>query len=103
MPFAAQYAAALLAVAFVLTALYYAMRVMRRGSLFGDDRRLVWVVESTPLQNNGALHVVRVGGAFYLVGANAGGISTLAELPALTMEEALKNRKTVRPDLPSPQ
>jgi flagellar biogenesis protein FliO len=102
-PFAAQYAAALLVVGLVLFALYYGMRIMGRARLFRSDRRLVCVMESTPLHNNGALHVVRVADLYYLIGANAGGISTLAQLPAPHIEESLKSTKTGQSGLLSSQ
>jgi flagellar biogenesis protein FliO len=77
--FWAAYAIKLAVVAAVLAALYALARFLRRSAFFlrGPGRR-VDVIESTVLAPNAALHVIRVGERYFLLGS--GGLNKLAEL-----------------------
>lgn len=76
--FWAAYAIKLAVVAAVLAALYALARFLRRASVLRGPRRRVEVVESTMLAPNVALHVIRVGERYLLLGS--GGLNKLAEL-----------------------
>ena len=76
-----QYAMALIVVALVLVALLIATRAMSRGRVvLSAKRRLVTIVESTPLGAHSALHVVKVGGRYLLVGSSSAGACSIADL-----------------------
>lgn len=96
MAFAGQYILALLVVALMLFGLYTVVRALGRGRLVAStDRRLVTVVESTFLAQNTALHVVKVGERFYLIGGGSGHVNTLAEVPAEQVEPWLRDQRTL--------
>jgi flagellar biogenesis protein FliO len=77
--FWAAYAIKLAVVAAVLAALYALARFLRRSAVFlRGPRRRVDVIESTLLGPNAALHVIRVGERYLLLGS--GGLNKLAEL-----------------------
>ncbi|HEX4014688.1 MAG TPA: flagellar biosynthetic protein FliO [Candidatus Cybelea sp.] len=77
--FWAAYAIKLGVVAAVLAALYAGARCLRRSTwLVRRMERHVDVVESAMLAPNAALHVVRAGSRYFLLGS--GGVSALAEL-----------------------
>ncbi|MFZ1017755.1 MAG: flagellar biosynthetic protein FliO [Candidatus Cybelea sp.] len=77
--FWAAYAIKLAVVAAVLAALYALARFLRRSAVFlRGPRRRVDVIESTLLGPNAALHVIRVGERYLLLGS--GGLKKLAEL-----------------------
>jgi flagellar biogenesis protein FliO len=74
-------------VALMLAGLYAMLRGMLRGRVLAAvDRRLVTVLESTMLSQQSAVHVVKVGAKYLLVGGGSGSISTLAELPPQEVE-----------------
>jgi flagellar biogenesis protein FliO len=74
-------------VALMLAGLYGILRsVVRRRALSAADRRLVTVLESTMLSQQGALHVVKVGGRYLLVGGGSDSVSALAEVPSQDVE-----------------
>jgi flagellar biogenesis protein FliO len=54
--------------------------VQRGRIVVGAGRRLVSTVESAILAQNVTVHVVKVGGKYYLVGGGSAGVSLLAEL-----------------------
>jgi flagellar biosynthetic protein FliO len=96
MSFVAEYIMALLVVALMLFGLYTVVRALGRGRLVTSaDKRLVTVVESTPLAQNTALHVVKVGDRYYLVGGGSGHVSTLAEVPSEHVEPWLTEQRNV--------
>jgi flagellar biogenesis protein FliO len=96
MSFVAEYIMALLVVALMLFGLYTVVRALGRGRLVTSaDKRLVTVVESTALAQNTALHVVKVGERYYLVGGGSGHVSTLAEVPAEHVEPWLTEQRNV--------
>jgi flagellar biogenesis protein FliO len=78
--FWAGYGAKLAIVALVLAALYLLARRLRETRLFASPNRCVSVIESTALSQHAAIHVLRVGTRYFLVGATNCGIATLAEL-----------------------
>jgi flagellar biogenesis protein FliO len=77
------YFLALLVVALMLLGLWVVVRGLSRGRIFASaSRRMVTVLESTMLSQHVAVHVVKVGQRYLLVGGgNNGSLSTLAELP----------------------
>ncbi len=63
---------------------------MQRGRVVvGSERKLVTTVESVILAQNVTVHVVKVGGKYYLVGGGSAGVSLLAELAAEDVEPYL--------------
>lgn len=91
-----QYTAALLVVALMLGGLYALVRGLARGRVLASaDRRLVTVVESTALAQHTAMHVVKVGKKYFLIGAGNGHVSTLGELPAEEVDAWLSEQRTL--------
>jgi flagellar biogenesis protein FliO len=78
---------ALAVVGLMLIGLYAILRgVIRARTLAAVDRRLVTVLESTLLSQQIAVHVIKVGARYLLVGGGNGAVSTLAELPPQDVE-----------------
>ena len=77
--FWAAYGAKLAIVAAVLAALYLLARRLRGMRLFGPSNRCVSVIESTGLSQHAAVHLLRAGTRYFLVGATSAGIVKLAE------------------------
>jgi flagellar biogenesis protein FliO len=72
---------ALALVVLLLVGLTYVARAVARGRVvIGTGKRLVSTVESAMLAPNVTVHVVKVGGSYYLVGGGTAGVSLLAEL-----------------------
>ena len=91
-----QYFFALIVVALMLGGLYAVTRGLARGRVLASaDRRLVSVLESTMLSQHSALHVVKAGTKYLLVGASNGGVTTLGELPAEDVEQWLGQQRTL--------
>jgi flagellar biogenesis protein FliO len=91
-----QYAFALLVVALMLGGLYAVVRGLARGRLLvSSERRLITVLESTQLSQHAALHVVKVGVHYYLIGGGNGNVSTLSELEAAEVESWLENQRAL--------
>lgn len=89
-----QYVFALLVVALLLGGLYAVVRGLARGRLIASsERRLVTVLESTPLSQHSALHVIKVGARYYLVGAGNGAMGTLTELEPAEVESWLQTQR----------
>ena len=61
---------------------WIAQRVKRGQLVTGTKRRLVSVIETTLIGPSTALHVIKVGEQFFLVGNGASGFSFLTEVPA---------------------
>jgi len=80
------YVAKLAIVALALAVLYVLARKLRQARFLGDGGRCVRVVESTALSQHAALHVVRVGGRYFLIGS-ATGVDVLAELRSSDVTE----------------
>lgn len=92
------YALALTVVGLMLLGLWVVVRGLARGRvLSAANRRMVCVLESTALSQHLALHVVKVGQRYLLVGGgNNGTVTTLAELPADEVDAWLaQERKTL--------
>lgn len=96
MHFILQYVLALLVVALMLFGLYTVVRALGRGRLVASsDRRLVTVVESTFIAQNTALHVVKVGERYYLIGGGSGHVNTLAEVPPEQVDPWMREQRTL--------
>ena len=91
-----QYLFALLVVALLLGGLYAVVRGLARGRiLVSADRRLVTVLESTVLSQHSALHVIKVGARYYLIGGGQGHVNSLVELPPEEVEAWLETQRTL--------
>jgi flagellar biogenesis protein FliO len=91
-----QYALALLVVALMLGGLYALVRGLARGRVLASaDRRLVTVIESTALAQHSAVHVVKVGQKYFLIGASNGHVSTLGELSGDEIETWLSEQRVL--------
>lgn len=89
MPFAfwTSYLPGLAIVGVVLFGLYAAARALARRRLFASGgARLVSVVTSTFVSQNVAIHVIKAGGRYLLVGCAAAQVRTLGELVPAEVE-----------------
>ena len=78
---------ALALVALLLYLLYWVARFISQGRVVTLGRsRLVSVIESCFLSQNTSVHVVKIGGKYYMVGASAGHVSLISEIPASEVE-----------------
>jgi flagellar biogenesis protein FliO len=92
--FAFQVVWALALVILLLFAMAYAARTLQRGRVvLSSGRRLVTTVESTPLAQNVAVHVVKVADRYYLVGGGSAGVALLAELPREEVEPYIEQHR----------
>ncbi len=83
----AQYIFALIVVAVVLLLFAVLVKALGRGRIvLSTERRLVTVLESTPLGAHGALHVIKVGARYILVASAASGTRQIVEIPADEVE-----------------
>jgi flagellar biogenesis protein FliO len=90
------YVFALLVVALLLGGLYAVVRGLARGRMIASaNRRLVTVLETTPLSQHAALHVIKVGERYYLIGGGQGHVNSLVELPADDVERWLETERTL--------
>ena len=88
------YFIALLVVALLLAGLYGIVRTLARGRvLVSADRRLVTVLESTVLSQHAAVHAIKVGSQYLLVGATNGSLATLSELSPEEVEAWLAEQR----------
>jgi len=79
----AQYIFALIVVAVVLLLFAALVKALGRGRIvLSAERRLVTVLESTPLGAHGALHVIKVGARYLLVSSATSGTRQVVEIPA---------------------
>ena len=70
------------------------VRGLARGRILAStNRRLVTVLESTPLSQHSALHVIKVGTRYYLIGGGQGHVSSITELPAEEVEGWLETQR----------
>ena len=82
-----QYIFALIVVAVVLLLFAALVKALGRGRIvLSAERRLVTVLESTPLGAHGALHVVKVGARYLLVASAASGTRRIIEIPVDEIE-----------------
>lgn len=85
---------ALAVVGLLLLGFWWVVRSLGRGRLIiSAERRLVTVIESTPLTQNTALHVVKIGDRYFAVGGGAGHLSLLTELSAETVEPWMEGHR----------
>jgi flagellar biogenesis protein FliO len=63
-----------------LAALYFIAYGLRQTRLFARSGRCLTLLESIALSQHAALHVVRVGSRYFLIGSAAGGVRSIAEL-----------------------
>ena len=90
------YIGALVVVALMLGGLYAVVQGLRRGRvLTSASHRIVTVLESTPLSQHSAMHVVKVGSKYLLIGASNGHVSTLGEMDAPEIEAWLAEQRTM--------
>jgi flagellar biogenesis protein FliO len=77
------YFLALFVIGLMLLGLWVLVRGLSRGRIFASaSKRMVTVLESTALAQHVAVHVVKVGERYLLIGGgNNGTLSLLAELP----------------------
>jgi flagellar biogenesis protein FliO len=86
--FWAAYALKLLMLGVVLTALYALGRSLKGAKLFSRGAgRYVTVLESTMLSQHAAVHLVRVGLRYLLIGAGNAGLFKLAEFNAGELDQ----------------
>ena len=89
------YVLALVVVALMLGGLYAVVRGLARGRvLLSTNKRIVTVIESTALSQRSAVHVVKVGKKYYLVGASEGHVSTLGELDNDELDAWLEEQRS---------
>jgi flagellar biogenesis protein FliO len=74
------YAVRLGVVAVMLAALYVIARKLRGMKLFARAGRCLELLESVMISQHVALHVVRVGARYFLIGTSTERVSRLAEL-----------------------
>jgi flagellar biogenesis protein FliO len=90
------YVFALLVVALLLGGLYLVVRGFARGRILNQaNRRLVTVLESTPLSQHSALHVIKVGPRYYLIGGGQGHVTSIVELPPDEVESWLESQRAL--------
>ncbi len=88
------YFLALVVVGLMLLGLVIVARNLARGRVLSSGRRLVTLLESTMLSQHVAVHVVKVGERYLLIGgANGGAPTTLAEIPAAEAEAWLAQQR----------
>jgi len=93
--FLLNYLLALVVVALMLGGLYAIVRGLARGRvLMSANRRLVTVLESTPLSQQSALHVIKAGSKYLLIGSGNGHVAPLDELPAEEVEAWLASERS---------
>ena len=81
-------------VAVLLVGMTYVARAIQRGRVVvGSGKRLVTTVESAILAPNVAVHVVKVGGNYYLVGGGTAGVALLAELAPDDVEPYIESQR----------
>ncbi len=85
------YAVKLAILGLLLAALYLLGRALKRMKFGGRARRYVDVIESTMLSQHAAVHLLRVGTRYVLVGGGSAGLFKLAEFSAGELEAIPQN------------
>lgn len=80
-------------VAASLIALYFAARKLRQTRFFSRDDRALSLLESIMLSPHAALHLVRVGSRYFLLGSATGAVSALAELTGADTDYPERSRR----------
>ena len=88
------YVARLAIVAVALILLYAVARRLQSTQLFARRTRRLELLESAMLSPHAALHVVRAGARYFLIGSASGGVTRLAELTP--RDEAGAQRSAIR-------
>jgi flagellar biogenesis protein FliO len=85
---------ALALVTLLLVGMAYVARAIQRGRVVvGTGKRLVTTIESSLLAPNVTVHIVKVGGKYYLVGGGSAGVSLLAELAPDDVEPYIETQR----------
>ena len=80
----------------MLGGLYAVVRGLARGRVIASaERRLLTVLESTMLSQHAAVHVVKVGKRYVMIGASNGNVSMLGDLPSDEAETWLAEQRTI--------
>jgi flagellar biogenesis protein FliO len=81
-------------VGLLLLGLTYAVRTLNRGRLVaGSGRRLVSVVESAAVSQHSAVHVIKVGDRYYLIGGGSAGVTHIADVPADVVDPYIETQR----------
>ena len=79
---------------FLLIGLTYAVRLLNRSRIVAAaGKKLVSVVESTPLTQNMTVHVVKVGDRYYLIGGGSAGVTHIADVPPDVVEPYIETQR----------
>ena len=85
---------ALAVIALLLVGLTYAVRLLNRGRVVGAaSNRLVSVVESAAVSQHSAVHVVKVGDRYYLVGGGSAGVTHIADVPSDVVDPYIETQR----------
>ena len=85
---------ALAVVALVLLGLTYAVRTLNRGRIVaGTSRRLITVVESAAVSQHSAIHVVKIGDRYIVIGGGSAGVTHIADVPADVVEPYIETQR----------
>jgi flagellar biogenesis protein FliO len=81
-------------IALLLLGLTYGARALNRGRIVAAaGKRLVTVVESTPLSQNSTVHVVKVGDRYYLIGGGSAGVTHIADVPSDVVDPYIETQR----------
>jgi flagellar biogenesis protein FliO len=90
------YFVVLAVVGLMLLGLYAVVRGLSRGRLLSSTgKRLVTIVESTPVAQSTVVHVAKVGSRYLLIGGGAGHLTALGEIPAEEVEQWLTEQRAL--------
>jgi len=81
-------------IALMLVGLTYAVRMVNRGRIVASGgKRLMTIVESIPVSQHSAVHVVKVGDRYYLVGGGSAGVTHIADVPSDVVEPYIETQR----------
>lgn len=81
-------------IALMLVGLTYAVRLVNRGRIVAaSGARLVTIVESAAVSQHSAVHVVKVGDRYYLVGGGSAGVTHIADVPSDVVEPYIETQR----------
>ena len=85
---------ALAIIALLLVGMTYLVRLLNRGRIVAaSGSRLVTIVESAAVSQHSAVHVVKVGDRYYLVGGGSAGVTHIADVPADVVEPYIETQR----------
>jgi flagellar biogenesis protein FliO len=85
---------ALALIALLLLGLTYLVRLLNRGRIVAaSGNRLVTIVESAAVSQHSAVHVVKVGDRYYLVGGGSAGVTHIADVPADVVDPYIETQR----------